>query len=109
MACVLDGKADCGWPLPVAQSGRPQKAVCLGTIAIVCSEQRFGYVDAVGRIPYTFKELEELRWKMVSFPLLELRPHRVLQNLLGRCSVQSQDAELRAALDVAGIQFAEEA
>lgn len=36
MAYVLDGKADCGWSLPGAESGRPQKAVCLGTIAVVC-------------------------------------------------------------------------
>lgn len=36
MASVLDGKVDCGWSLPGAESGRPQKAVCLGTIATVC-------------------------------------------------------------------------
>lgn len=58
MAYVLDGKAGCGWSLPAAESGRPQKAVCLGTTAIVCSKQRSGNVFVVGQIPRTFEVLE---------------------------------------------------
>lgn len=58
MGYVLDGKAGCGWSLPGAESGRPQKAVCLGMIATVCSKQRFGNVYVVGQIPRTFEVLE---------------------------------------------------
>jgi len=36
VAYVLDGKADCGWSLSSVESGTPQKALCLGAVAIVC-------------------------------------------------------------------------